>query len=873
MFGFAGLVSYDLTLETDIRSEVRRSIHKELVDNLDLAEQLTSKDLLPLAATMPSALLSGAFPVAFDDLHIDIRFKHLEGLKRDRARALERTFLADEGTYPAQVSFDGHQYRARIRLKGDFQDHWSGNDRWSLRVVLRKGGTIYGMSRFSLQRPATRAMPNDHLFQNWLRQAGNLTPRHKYVRVFVNGTSWGIMNVEEHMSKHFLELANKKEAPILRFNTDDVTEYRRFNLSRRTPEFYAHSVATQMYNDGAYLNDPRMLALFSFGVEAYRRYRRGDISVDDLLDQQSFTTALLAALTWKRIHTLPIGNSRFYLNPFTLKFEIITTDQPDITSKNVTALWKLYDDLVSSADFDGNYHESVEKLDATSGEIEGEYRTICEMFPLDCPSFNLELFRQNFLELKTGGVSRIKSISAPPVHESSVSQADNADRPGAYSSDIEFPEHIKGEHFDDGRLTIYNLVDLPVDVLSVTVTCNRNEVDCMEQSLITAPIRLSHGMMDDHLPARVTISGPRGVLGGSRSINIVSEVPGYDTRLVTNVSISHMHDVFSPMLERETSPQDLLARYPFASMRNNTVHIAPGTWRIDKPLVLPEGVGLELSPDTSLSFDVDAYILIRRAAFIAKGSPEDPIEMAGHLGKTWKGILVLESPEESVLSNVTIRGTTALNDGALRLTGGVTFYQSDVQLKKVAFVDTVAEDALNIVESSFLMNQASFSGNRSDAFDSDFSDGKITNSTFERIGGDGVDFSGSNVSVRHSTFIDIGDKAVSVGEASTIEISDLQISDVGTGFVSKDGSSLKVLDTEVEGFELFAGMAYRKKDYYGDATLQVVGDLHPLTAFFNQTGNDLVVNGEVVAGQNLDVDRLYSDGPMKKFESAVEIRN
>ena len=55
-----------------------------------------------------------------------------------------------------------------------------------------------------------RQFPFDHVFQSLMRRLGNLSSVHKYAHVFVNGESWGIMNLEEHVSKEFLEKQGKK---------------------------------------------------------------------------------------------------------------------------------------------------------------------------------------------------------------------------------------------------------------------------------------------------------------------------------------------------------------------------------------------------------------------------------------------------------------------------------------------------------------------------------------------------------------------------------------------------------------------------------------------------------------------------------------
>ena len=60
---------------------------------------------------------------------------------------------------------------------------------------------------------------------------------------------------------------------------------------------------------------------------------------------------------------------------------------------------------------------------------------------------------------------------------------------------------------------------------------------------------------------------------------------------------------------------------------------------------------------------------------------------------------------------------------------------------------TEAEDALNLVQCEFKLEDVEIRDTRSDALDSDFSEGTIVGGEIADVGGDGIDFSGSLVEV------------------------------------------------------------------------------------------------------------------------------
>ena len=116
----------------------------------------------------------------------------------------------------------------------------------------------------------------------------------------------------------------------------------------------------------------------------------------------------------------------------------------------------------------------------------------------------------------------------------------------------------------------------------------------------------------------------------------------------------------------------------------------------------------------------------------AIGGEANPIILKA-ISDSWKGIYVLNADKKSHLKNVNISNLSALEDELLKLTGGVTFYKSDVNFENVKIDDVKAEDALNIVEYKFSLSSVYINNTVSDGLDSDFSKGNVSNSQFSNI--------------------------------------------------------------------------------------------------------------------------------------------
>ena len=183
-------------------------------------------NLLELSPDIVISKLSG-----FDErppierLDIDIKFVNYKRILADRTKALQQGALSNPTEVKAKLRYQGETYKAKVRLKGDLFDHWRTRSRLSLRVKKSGDGTILGFKRFSLHRPQARAHPYDAAFQAFARRLGVLAPEHKFLRVYVNGENWGIMDVEEHMSKELLERQGAKESLIIRFGDQEYWRY------------------------------------------------------------------------------------------------------------------------------------------------------------------------------------------------------------------------------------------------------------------------------------------------------------------------------------------------------------------------------------------------------------------------------------------------------------------------------------------------------------------------------------------------------------------------------------------------------------------------------------------------------------------------
>ena len=210
-------------------------------------------------------------------------------------------------------------------------------------------------------------------------------------------------------------------------------------------------------------------------------------------------------------------------------------------------------------------------------------------------------------------------------------------------------------------------------------------------------------------------------------------------------------------------------------------------------------------------FSPNAYLIVKGSLDIT-GRIDSPVSIKA-INERWKGIYVYDSEETSTWKHLVIEQINELQDGVLSLTGGITFYKSNIHMDNVTIKSAHGEDALNIVESEINLSNIFIDNTFSDAIDLDFSHGVINNLHIQNAGGDGLDLSGSKVNVTLYSAENILDKALSAGESSEASLKNSKFRDIGIGIASKDGSIVKAENIQIDDVALYSAIAFQKKGF------------------------------------------------------------
>ena len=831
-----------------------------------------SNKLIILIKKIPSFFYYKLFDkdaIQFEKIFIDIKFKDYQKLMLDRNQAIAADQLSNPSTINATLSHKNNTYKAKIRLKGDLNDHWTSSHRMSFKISLKNEKTILGFNKFAIQKPSSRQHPYDYIYQSMMRDMGNLASVHKFAHIFVNGDSWGIMDIEELMSKELLEKQNRKNSMIVRFSDDrrwfyrtssEAGEYEDYKLS--DPSLYIN-----LYGKKS-LKDPHNRQIYSY-ISKNRLLNNRNI-----YDVDSFSKAYIMALAWDTMHTLTNSNSRYYFNPYTLKLEPITTDQGgwssieesqgDWSSIKESKIDAQYKEILSSQSesYLKNLSNNLQKVEQSITDIEEFLSYPQLMFPVDLRK-NSKIVLDNMKKILNNKEKYLISSILLDTEESKLfdrcrmwilnhpyckpnTKPLKAPILPTKQQSSEFQEHLHIKHYADGTLELYNLLPDNVTVKNILFD-NKSFTD---KEIIIPSYLLN-------LKPTILKTPYKGILDDMVTVN--TEYQGFE-RFVNNGITLFKNGIKNPLLT------DTSDKFDFVNQLDSKSYVIPrGNWIVNHPIIV-EG-DLKIYPGVNLQFSDDSYLIVK-GSLHAKGDSTNPI-VFDSISNSWKGIYVLNADKKSYLKNVNIFNISALEDELLKLTGGITFYKSDVDLEDVRITNVKSEDAINIVNSTFSLNSVFIKDTFSDGLDSDFSDGNVVFSEFSNIGGDALDFSGSNVSINRIKVRNVKDKAISAGEESILNIENSNFSNIGVGVASKDGSSVTMTSSAISKYDLYAAMAYIKKDFYGSPSITLnsclVSNMNGVSnPYMRQEGANMLIDNVEIQTSNMSIENLYKSSVMSK---------
>ena len=150
-----------------------------------------------------------------------------------------------------------------------------------------------------------------------------------------------------------------------------------------------------------------------------------------------------------------------------------------------------------------------------------------------------------------------------------------------------------------------------------------------------------------------------------------------------------------------------------------------------------------------------------------------------------------------------------------KITGCLTIIDSEIKDLEIKANNFFCEDTLNIIRSKGTINKINIKNSFSDALDLDFSNISIASLEISSSGNDCADFSFGDYNIKKAKISKCGDKAISVGEKSSLSIENLNAEYSNIGLASKDSSKVKLQNVYLNNVETCLAAYNKKQEFFG----------------------------------------------------------
>jgi len=801
-------------------------------------------------------------------IFIDINFADYQKLEYQRYRALEANKFnwSGEDYVPATIRYDDKEIRARLRLKGDTPSHLKG-DKWSFRIKIKNDETLFGMKTFSIQHPKERIYLNELVYMQALKKEDILALRYEFIEVVINGKNMGIYAIEEHFETQLIESNNRREGIILKFDedvmmdkkdeimkvfSDDASTGAQHIINKTAKDWFFNS-DIESFDDEDILADPVLAGQFKQAKALLESFRQGKLQTHQVFDVDKLATYFAINNLLSAVHASFWNNIRFYYNPINSKLEpigfdaeakpldvYVTLDNYIPNCFNNCSQAQTFEEIIfRDKIFFEKYVKELERvseksyLDKLFLELDEDIKRNTKIIHKENPfyQFSKEHFYLNQEKIKT------KLNPIKPLH--------------AYlqESDV-FEEKIV--------LSVANKDIFPLEIINLVY---QDSIFKLNKNGFVEPRASSVDLNYQNFEFEI----PKGFELNDSLLDFKLNYRVFGTENINYAEIHPYAYVKEDFVEQDFIRQESnLTAYDFLDINEDskTILIKQGDWVLNQSLILPKNYVISCKQRTSINL-INGAAIVSYSNLQFSGTKENPIKIFSS-DKTGQGLAVLNANETSNIKNVIFENLNVPSKQGWELTGAVSFYKSPVILDQASFIKANSEDALNIIDSDFEIKNSVFEDCFSDCFDDDFGDGSIVSSLFINPGDDGLDFSGAFVDIRDIEILNAGDKAVSVGEKSNVNISNIKISGKALdksyiGIASKDNSEIFIKDSEISNIE-YGFAVYEKKSEYAGAIINAenVDITDADTKYIVEKDSNLEINGAIIIDKKDGVyERLY----------------
>jgi len=761
----------------------------------------------------------------------------------------------------------GDSIKIKMKLKGDWTDHLELG-KISYRIKVLGDNAFHGLKSFSIQHPRTRNYLNEWVIHKMADQEDLLSTRYDFINVTINGQFFGMHAIEEHFDKQLLESKNRREGPILKLDESATWAVGMANLKLgENGSFpYYESTFTSFFKKNRTLGSEVLSSNLYEGQKLLHLFNSGWLKLEDIFDIDQLAKYYVLMELSGFNHGLRWHNRRFYYNPITQKLEHIIYDvlpfaepgkskfymriklgnlsnPPEFAFDNAILLHPEFKDRfifhltqkTKKSYLDSVFNSIDLELYNLEKELQQEESHYC--FEKDLFYEHAEFLREELKWLDHDWVDLISEKSQAKDWRRDYEYVPRKDR--RVVKEVSLNAYLKENGPEDYLLEMENFHLNDIDILAFQLDSGEKYIEILDEPIV---LKAYNGILDTLVTS--FISRPKKVFFSA------SNNP--DQILSKKI---HQWEKPRGMTTRMRLKRESILHQRFYTVTNGTA-IFKNNVIIDEVVLIPKNLKVEIKEGTQMEFKNGGGLIITNDLY-AVGSKSNPIKIYCN-DSTSNGFTVLES-KQVTLNYVDFDGLSNLDYGHWQLTGAVVVHESSVEVRNVTITNALAEDGINLIRSKIIVENILIDGTLSDGIDVDFCTGELKNSIIRNTGNDCLDFSGSNLKVENIDISNSGDKGISVGEGSTVNMKNIQIYDVITAVAAKDNSEVLIEAIVIEKADC-GFIAFQKKPEYGPAQIKVENcEMSKLRKnVLVEINSEIEIDGEVyIGGYKLNMENIY----------------
>ena len=161
-----------------------------------------------------------------EKIDLEIKFDNSIVLENTRNEAIKNGTLPKTELNPEvnfNLIYNDKKYSGGVRLKGDRLAHFLERKKSSYKIKLDKNNYIFGINKFSLQKPRIRNYVHEWIYHQMAKDFNLIKIKYDFLNLSINGEDKGLYVLEEGFGKELIERNKRRNGPIFGVNEDLIS--------------------------------------------------------------------------------------------------------------------------------------------------------------------------------------------------------------------------------------------------------------------------------------------------------------------------------------------------------------------------------------------------------------------------------------------------------------------------------------------------------------------------------------------------------------------------------------------------------------------------------------------------------------------------